>query len=105
MTYFDTIHTATLADIEARFEGLHAPELEGRDEIMLSELRALSTAVTEVAQSRRPQIDRDPQSFTYGSLLGADCAIRDRAEDLYWDIQLAIEYLPGGLFHDLSTNA
>ena len=86
MTYFDAIHTDTLTDIETRFEGLQAPELEGHDEIVLSELRALIAEVTEVAQSRRPQIDTDPQSFTYGALLGEECAIRGRAENLYWSM-------------------
>tara|TARA_R110002012_G_scaffold283411_2_gene473773 strand:- start:2 stop:304 length:303 start_codon:yes stop_codon:yes gene_type:complete len=100
MNYFDTTHTATLTDISDRFLALSCPELAGYDRIILSELHALSAEVTAVTHSRRPQIDTDPQSFTYGAMLGEECPIRDEAENIYWSIQFDIS-----LFSDLSPRA
>jgi hypothetical protein len=87
MSYFDTLHTNILTDILARFRALVAdPMLEDYEGLMLSEVRALMGEVTEVTHSRRPQIDTDPQSFTYGAMLGEDCPIREWAEVIYWDL-------------------
>ena len=90
---FDDAHTETLIDIDERLHALACPELEGYDDIVMSELTALCNEVGKVMHSRRPQVDRDPDSFTYGCWLGEDCAIRERAEVMYWDMQYDMHML------------